>query len=282
MNYQDQLLTSEWRLKRESILLRDKYYCQNCNNTSFEKGLRCGFAMGPTIDTNNKFSYFVFVNVNSQLNDFPHVIVKISNALLIRKFIKIPDFIWIEYLDNTEKHEADICFIRIVTPDKLFEIRRHLKNSLEKMNSKNVPIISTIVEFRPPELPKLPELNPSNLYQNSKLEDNPYFNPNLISIGKMLPICFAPKLNVHHKVYRENKLAWEYPDSDLITLCWSCHEKMHKDTKIQCFSESGEYKGELTPCNRCFGAGWFPEYKHVQNGICFRCWGKRYDEFLKD
>jgi hypothetical protein len=36
----------------------------------------------------------------------------------------------------------------------------------------------------------------------------------------------------------------------------------------------------LTPCARCHGAGGFPEYRHVQNGVCFRCHGSRYDEFI--
>jgi len=25
-------------------------------------------------------------------------------------------------------------------------------------------------------------------------------------------------------------------------------------------------------CPRCHGKGYLPEYNHIQNGICFRCW----------
>lgn len=36
----------------------------------------------------------------------------------------------------------------------------------------------------------------------------------------------------------------------------------------------------FTPCKRCAGYGYFPEYKHVENGICFRCGGNRYEELI--
>ncbi|GEM_PF-2342355 len=26
-------------------------------------------------------------------------------------------------------------------------------------------------------------------------------------------------------------------------------------------------------CKKCNGTGYIPEYKHIQNGICFSCWG---------
>lgn len=35
-------------------------------------------------------------------------------------------------------------------------------------------------------------------------------------------------LNVHHKYYNESKLAWEYPEEALITLCADCHENEHR------------------------------------------------------
>lgn len=35
------------------------------------------------------------------------------------------------------------------------------------------------------------------------------------------------ELNVHHKIYIENKKPWEYPDLLLVTLCNPCHKKIH-------------------------------------------------------
>jgi len=38
--------------------------------------------------------------------------------------------------------------------------------------------------------------------------------------------------------------------------------------------------GALTPCKGCHGAGMFPEYIHVEPGICFRCKGAKYEELI--
>ena len=35
------------------------------------------------------------------------------------------------------------------------------------------------------------------------------------------------KLNVHHLIYLGDRDPWQYRDSDLITLCESCHSKQH-------------------------------------------------------
>lgn len=34
-------------------------------------------------------------------------------------------------------------------------------------------------------------------------------------------------LHIHHKVYKNNLMAWEYLDEDLICLCNDCHRKVH-------------------------------------------------------
>ena len=39
-------------------------------------------------------------------------------------------------------------------------------------------------------------------------------------------------LNVHHKEYIKEKLPWEYPDKDLITLCECCHNFIEKIKNI--------------------------------------------------
>lgn len=35
-------------------------------------------------------------------------------------------------------------------------------------------------------------------------------------------------LHVHHIQYEKGRLPWEYPDSNLITLCFKCHDEKHK------------------------------------------------------
>lgn len=45
------------------------------------------------------------------------------------------------------------------------------------------------------------------------------------------------KLNVHHTYYLKGKLAWEYPNSALITLCIDCHELAHERIKAAKFNK---------------------------------------------
>jgi len=87
-------------------------------------------------------------------------------------------------------------------------------------------------------------------------------------------------LHVHHKYYQDNLNSWEYPISALMALCWICHEKLHKNEKIKYFDAHGNEKGTFTLCYRCHGAGYFPEFHHVKDGVCFRCEGARYEELI--
>lgn len=47
----------------------------------------------------------------------------------------------------------------------------------------------------------------------------------------MCQMCMSRKnLNVHHKRYVKNHMAWEYPDTYLVTLCGDCHKKEHNSS----------------------------------------------------
>jgi len=43
------------------------------------------------------------------------------------------------------------------------------------------------------------------------------------------------QLEVHHKKYSKLKLAWQYPNSNFITVCKNCHDKIHIDRQISTF-----------------------------------------------
>lgn len=47
-----------------------------------------------------------------------------------------------------------------------------------------------------------------------------------------------PILQVHHLRYIEGKLAWEYNDDDLITLCKECHMLIHNKLYIPIFDSN--------------------------------------------
>lgn len=80
-------------------------------------------------------------------------------------------------------------------------------------------------------------------------------------------------LNVHHKCYIRNKMAWEYNNEDLITLCSTCHKEEHSNTRIPIHNKEGEFEGYAENCPRCFGSGVLEEYYYNQNGVCFKCMG---------
>ena len=87
-------------------------------------------------------------------------------------------------------------------------------------------------------------------------------------------------LHVHHTYYQDKKQPWDYPNESLKILCWICHERLHSVEKVPWRDEHGRSKGELTPCFRCGGSGYLPQYYYHQNGICFRCRGAKFEEFL--
>ncbi|PSR54882.1 hypothetical protein AHMF7605_15920 [Adhaeribacter arboris] len=95
---------------------------------------------------------------------------------------------------------------------------------------------------------------------------------------KNLEIIHIKGLHVHHKYYQDELLPWEYPNDALTTLCWHCHKELHENGKLRWLDKNGLEKGVLTNCSRCHGAGVFPEYKHVNSGICFQCHGAKYKE----
>jgi hypothetical protein len=88
----------------------------------------------------------------------------------------------------------------------------------------------------------------------------------------------SEKLHVHHKWYIKDEFPWEIEDDGLVALCHHCHKEVHLTEEISVYGKNMD--GTMHPtlnfniyCNRCSGAGWFPQYKHVEDGICFKCRG---------
>ena len=110
-------------------------------------------------------------------------------------------------------------------------------------------------------------------------------DPEFIIKTKTPPILEEPTehptiLHVHHQYYFFAYLPWEYPDA-LITVCHECHIEIHKTAKIPVYvDESRKEQIPLTPCTKCNGVGFLHEYYYYQNGICFRCNGRKFEEFI--
>lgn len=87
-------------------------------------------------------------------------------------------------------------------------------------------------------------------------------------------------LHIHHRLYILGRAPWEYSDDQLQALCSDCHEQVHATGKVRVYVEvSGELLlRDLRPFYRCHGAGYFPQWEHIEAGVCFRCRGKRFEE----
>lgn len=83
-------------------------------------------------------------------------------------------------------------------------------------------------------------------------------------------------LNVHHTYYIKGKAPWEYEDDALITLCEDCHQKAHQSNIPVYRSDKMLYANAINAitCDRCNGSGYLPQYAHVEEGVCFKCWGE--------
>lgn len=80
-------------------------------------------------------------------------------------------------------------------------------------------------------------------------------------------------LNVHHKYYISGKMAWEYKNEALITLCATCHKAEHLNNLIPVMNENGDVLHYAENCPKCLGSGVLSEYDYYKNGICFQCMG---------
>jgi hypothetical protein len=88
-------------------------------------------------------------------------------------------------------------------------------------------------------------------------------------------------IHIHHKYYILSKLPWEYDDNAVMALCNTCHFDLHKNQVINVYEDDSLKKLiELTQCDRCFGSGFLEEFMHYMNGICFKCSGRRYLNFI--
>jgi hypothetical protein len=98
----------------------------------------------------------------------------------------------------------------------------------------------------------------------------------IIAIQKDDEWLYVNDLHVHHTYYQEGLEPWEYPKNSLQTLCWDCHENLHENTYIPHLDKDGKEIGKFKNCQRCYGAGYLPEYFYHKRGICFECNGERY------
>ena len=210
MNYNEQLQTENWKIKREQIIKRDNSSCT-----------ACGVVRNKLLGLSRKF----------EINNY------------------------------TQIKEKEFFFQKV----------KGLSNKT-LMTVKKGFVISCDFIGSEVSLPDLEDLNFAAQWLESE-------NPEVS--GKYRYVCFHKStqikdmydLNVHHKHYTIGKMAWQYDNEALITLCASCHKEEHAKNKTPVYNEKGDFQTYAENCSKYLGSGVLSEYNYYMNGICFGCMG---------
>ncbi len=260
ITYSQQLELPEWKEKRESILRRDGYRCSRCGHSPslFElHGKYIGY------DSNCK------VIDGSNIQHITHLSIDEFKRLFNCTSIETR---WIRPFAEDQTNFGPVGMtnngILILIPLSIEECETLEKVTLEERKSV-LNRLSTIC------------LQSGECYHVLSPQ-----HVNLSSVSIRVPYVtqYRVKLNVHHKYYLFSAKAWEYPDSALVTLCEHCHllEHQHNQIKVYTYNANNQMVDmNYTPCTRCHGAGYFPQWNHIEQGVCFRCHGARFEELIQ-
>ena len=249
LSYQQQLECPEWESCRNSILERDEHRCCLCGR-------------GPSLK-------IPFENANYYLGvDYSKNEVDCTKAN-ISPHLKLVDF-----AKTWNEHSVKFGNIPNTNVMGMLSIEGYFlyvsvgKNDIKDISSfKNASVAKVICN----------DGYEANIvyFEKSDLENKTF--PRVYIHNTPLT------LQVHHKQYFTGLLAWEYNHNDLVTLCNECHLKVHKYLPAKVYTKVGDVIKVMnyTPCHRCNGTGYFPQYKYVENGVCFRCRGERFEELIQ-
>lgn len=243
--YQVLLKAPEWIRKRNGIVKRDKNTCTSCGNDKLYDGASLGVAV--SIKETNE--WLIISPKSYEEAKFKKVFVSKT------KFTYIPEFapiLMMPYTDEDGKGWMNMI-------------------ALKNADDRDEMMMFIWAEYKPKD--------PANAQNKERIA---YYYQALQEYKEHIKgkWDYVFGLHVHHKYYQLSRKPWEYPDNALTTLCWQCHTELHQNQSIPVLDENGNSIGLYRYCSRCHGAGWFPKYKHVESGICFRCNGAKYEELI--
>jgi len=256
LNYTDLLLSQEWKVKRNIIIERDNKKCRNCQNRRIIENTKCALLEAPFYNSHphTRIGHKIPDRIGIGFLMTHEIIELLSPPMIIHYYKSETDrFPWIQsirLLNSSELKNYVNC-----TQERLKVYQLLPKGTTLDLEEEKAKIINLLTQP----------------YKEVKLTDSDF---------RLITWVYIKGLNVHHTYYQEGLKPWQYPDDSLITYCQICHKELHDTQKIPCRDSLGNNIGELTPCSRCGGTGEFPEFYHVEEGICFRCNGAKYDEFI--
>lgn len=246
----------EWLTFRKLILERDSSRCLHCQNESYLINFEGSLATVIKGSSEGKVTVVADASVLS---------INLHNS-----FIKGGKY----YCYFVREENSDRAFIQAIRcrterEDKLEELdlQNRLLSGVFKFEELGIEILLSRSEVR------------AHFVKNKRLSQDDI--PQQPSVNEFRWVL-VKNLHIHHTYYQYGLYPWQYPSESLQTLCWNCHEKLHANRKVPVHGENGNLIQDkfLTLCYRCYGAGWFPEYTHVENGICFGCRGAKYEELI--
>lgn len=238
--YEELLKTTEWKEIRSDVIQRDNLCCTNCGKTESHKYLN--------------------YNISFQIKDR----LLSQNVIYLNKSIEtVKKELGIKIISIQKFHNYDNRVYGITDKGQLFIVGL---NDIQKTSKDDLVINQGITELG------------KHYFIITKKGQKTIETNYLIPVLSENPVT----MHVHHKYYITNKLPWQYDHDALITLCHLCHRELHKKNIIPIYVMINGVLLEMnyTPCVRCHGTGFFPQYKHVEHGICFRCRGCRYEELI--
>jgi hypothetical protein len=251
MTYAEQLLDKRWINKRRKIIHRDHFRCTACNNYAILAD--CQMAISDAFYNPNN----IWRRVGHRIPDREIILLHFHKELVPR--LQHPMMYYYQPLEN---HHTRLVGVRWLLDKEWTTYVEYHKSKADEYLAMNPPKIHDEIANALREIYELPFPSVSYSLNDYRLFD----------------WCHVAELNVHHTYYQLAKFAWDYPDEALKTYCQICHMQLHAYEKIPLLNELGIEVGSLTPCVRCAGAGEFPEYRHIEEGICFRCRGAKYEE----
>ena len=295
MTYTELLQQREWHQKCQEILDRDKFRCQDCGNVGFhnESGylrLRSvakfdelfphwsfdGQTLSQYLDACSCFSYevidkFLYEVLSDSINDIvQNVRLKKLYGKKTKYYSNIREqFNFIIASDDV----ASLSFVHSVEGCRLFDKVAILDTEIKGS------CIHIIKFDRPISKGTYLNIQGGNYYLQNKYLCSEYeigltLGAFYIHISLEANAMLYHGLNVHHSYYIRGKKPWEYPDDALVTLCEDCHKKRHTSARIPLYDSSNLLIKGLCPCEKCGGSGYLSQYRHVENGVCFKCGGE--------
>lgn len=259
MNYSELLKSEKWKNKRTEILKRDEQICQRCGIESSTTVIYCikeidekiewkkiGDTLNPSIKI-VKFHYNGMEVFCKTKNSYQYSFSKGESLLIFHLGKK-----------NKLKYPYSSAVINNVKFSIFDEINYQTKQFPEFLREKLK--LKYDVDFEKDDID-------FHSFYLAKKDDAKEFIKN-------------SNLHVHHKCYRKGKEIWNQKNSEYESLCNICHKIVHENQLIPFYDEDGINYHTTKPCRRCGGLRYFGEYKHINNGICFGCNGKGYQQDL--